>query len=280
MTVGTDAATIDVDFGALSGIDSGHEDVAAKLVAGEERRRFGKDVGAQFVDADVFHVNVGGQRVNDLVFGFAHIALQFAQHRDGSDGGHGFEHVLLPILSDVVGGGGDIGAEVGSDDGFLSRIGNVAQDEVAIGIDLLEQLSAVLRNGIEQDGGRGVKVFLVLDVARIALFAVRFSGNRPFVSFSHGTKAVGSSLHGQCTVVPRAHFGRVGFELCCKILVDGLILLLCVGDGAVEAVAHQDKALENVLRDVERQHRHQYHVHEVDHLLARRHRFFLGCHTL
>ena len=108
----------------MRGINGCHEDVGAEGFAGIERSGLSRHVGIQFIDADVLQVNVGDERVDDFVFGLAHVALQLGEHGDGSDGGHLLEHIVRPVFAHIVLAGRHVGRQVGSRDGLLSWIGD------------------------------------------------------------------------------------------------------------------------------------------------------------
>ena len=71
-----DALSADVDFRLLCGVHGCHDNLCRELVAAYDGLRFGYDEGAELVDADVLHVDVGNKSVEHFAFSVAHVALK------------------------------------------------------------------------------------------------------------------------------------------------------------------------------------------------------------
>ena len=278
-SVGGDAPSVHVDFGALRRVDGGHEDARRERFARQERRGFGQHVGVQFVHADVFQVDVGDERVEHLVFGLAHVALQLREHGDGGDGGHFLKHVRLPVASHVVGLAGHLGTQVRGDDGALLGVGHKAEYPCAIAVDGIIEHVSLPSHGRQHDVAGGFQILLVLQVVGRAVAAVSLAGDGPFQAVGQVIERIGHGAHLHGTVKPRLHLGRVAFELLGQVGIDGSVLFHRVPRRAAQAFAHQREAFEHVTRHVEREHGHQQDVHQVDHLLTRRDGSFLYSHS-
>ena len=275
LSVGADAPSVHVDFGALGGVDRSHEYLGAEGLAGIERGGLGRDVGVQLVHADVLEVDVGRQGVDDLVLGLAHVALELRQHRHGGDGGHVFKHVVGPVLSHVVFALGHFGGEVRGDDGFLPRVGHEAENVVAESLDGGAELASLAFGGGEHDAVGGFEVLLVLEVIGVGLCAVALAGNGEAEMSGQVVERIAEEAHLHGLVVPGLHLGGVALVLLAEVGVEDFVFLHRVVGGALQAVADEGEALEHITRDIERQHGHQHDVHQVDHLLARRDGTFL-----
>ena len=69
----------------------------------------------------------------------------------------------------------------------------------------------------EHDAAGGFKVFLVLQVVGVALFAVAFAGNGKTQGAGEVVERVAHVFHLHGFVVPGLDFGGVGFELLGKV---------------------------------------------------------------
>ena len=67
--------TVDIDLGLLGRVDRRHDYVGRESLAGIERGLLRDNKRAEFVDADVFHVDIRHQRVKHFTLGIAHIVL-------------------------------------------------------------------------------------------------------------------------------------------------------------------------------------------------------------
>ena len=125
-----------------------------------------------------------------------------------------------------------------------------------------------------------LQVFLVAQVARIAILAISLYGDSFLQFLGQFVELVTHLLDLLRLVVPLLNLLRVLLHLFGKVVVYSLVLLGSVHRGALQALLNNREAVEHLVRDVQCQHRHQYDVHQVDHLLARRNRSFLDCHIL
>ena len=78
--------------------------------------------------------------MQDLILSFSDVTLKFGKHRNSSDSRHIFKHIFLPVLTEqgvVVLGYGC--AQIGRNNGALTRVGDVAEDVGAIAIDGIEE---------------------------------------------------------------------------------------------------------------------------------------------
>ena len=246
VAVGCDAASVDVDFGSLGRVNRCHEDVGAEGFSGIERGGFRADVGVELVDADVFHVNVGKEAVNHLVLRFPHVALEFGEHGAGSDGGHLLEHVLLPVLAQIVLSRRHVGVEVGGDDGLSARVGDEVEDAVAEGVDGVEEVFALSFARCEHDFLRGVEVFLVLEVVGVAVGTVGFSCDGLAEVFGEIVERVTHLLHLHGFFIPRCNLVVVRLELRSEVFVKFLVFFHGVSRGEAETVSHELKTLQHV----------------------------------
>ena len=187
----------------------------AKLVAREERGGFRENISVEFVDADVLYADIGRKGVEHFALGFADVALQFGEHRDGSNGRHGLKHVFLPVLADVILAFGHVGGEIGGDNGAASAIGDEGSDEITEMIHATVEDASAQSGGVEHDHPRGFEIVLVLNVVRVAVGAVGFAGDGPFKFVDVTAKAVGGVLHSLGFVPPRFDFGGIFAVLCC-----------------------------------------------------------------
>ena len=170
---------------------------------------------------------------------FADVALQFRKHRDGRNGRHGLEHVLLPVLSDIVLTLRHLGGEVGGDNGATSTIGYKRGGEISEIIDTTVEEASAKSGGVEHHYSRSFEVVFVLNVFRVAVCTVGFSGDGPFEFVDVATKTVGRSLHCLRFVPPRLHLDGILAILCLQVVEQIFIFLFRRGDGAVEAVAYE-----------------------------------------
>ncbi len=210
--------------------------------------------------------------------GIAHVVLQLRQHGDGSYGGHGLKHILLPVLAeDAV---GHLRSEVAGNMLTLHRVGDHGEYSLAVGVDGFLQFLATSTSRSEHNLIGSLQVFLVLQAVGIAIFAVGLFGNGRFQLSGEAVELLAHLLHQHGLVVPFLHLLRIGRHLLFKVVVDDLILLRGVLRSAVEAFLHDGKAVEHLVGDVQCQHSHQHDIHQVDHLLAWRDRSFSDCHYL
>ena len=78
--------------------------------------------------------------MQDLILSFSDVTLKFGKHRNSSDSRHIFKHIFLPVLAEqgvVVLRHGC--AQIGRNNGALTRVGDVAEDVGAIAIDGIEE---------------------------------------------------------------------------------------------------------------------------------------------
>ena len=268
--VGGNAAAVHVNLGALRRVHGGHDDARAEGFAGIERRGFGQYVGVELVYADVLQVYVGHEAAQHFAFGRTDVALQLGQHGDGGYGRHRLEHVLGPVLADVVSRARHLGAQVRGDDGALPGVGDMGQDALAKAVDAVEQLLTLAANGCQHDVTRCLEVFLVTQVVGIAIGAVGLAGNGPAQLLGEVIKGIGHAFHRHSAVVPGLHLGGIGLQLLGQIGIGRLVLLNHVVRGTIQAGADQVEAFENLIRHVERKHCQQDDVHEIYHLLTGR----------
>ena len=214
-----DALAVHVDFGSLRGVDRRHEDVRAERFAGEERGGFGQAVGVELVHADILDVDVGYERVEHLVLGLAHVALELGEHRDGGNGRHLLKHVLLPVLADVVFAARHVGGKVGGEDGALARVGDVLQHGGAEFPDFVIEPAPVAFHGGKHDAAGSLKVFLVFQIVRVAVLAVGLAGNGDAQAFGEVVERVGGGFHDVRLVEPRLHLFGIGGQLLLDVFV-------------------------------------------------------------
>ena len=124
-----------------------------------------------------------------------------------------------------------------------------------------------------------LQVFLVTDLAGVSIIAVCFPDDGEFELGGKLEERVTHLPHLLRLVKPSLHLGRIGLHLGLEVIIYHLVLLVGVGRRAVEAFLHDGEAVEHLGRDVQREHGHQDDIHQVNHLLARRDRFFLYCHV-
>ena len=277
-TAVVNASSVHVDFGTLGRIGGSEEDVRAELVAGEERGRFGNDIRAEFVDANILEVDVGYQSAEHFALGCADVALQLGEHGHSSDGRHGLKHIFGPGFAVTFASLGHLRTEVGADDGLLAWVGNQFEDILAIGVYALLEEFALSAHGGKHHMASRLEVFLVDQVLGVGIAAVGLAGDGE-AQLSHKiVERISLTLHIHGFVVPRTHLGGVAFELGGKVGIEGLVLLDGVIGRAQQAPSNKVESLQNLIGNIERQHCQKDDVHQVDHLLTRRDRSFLYGH--
>ena len=210
----------------------------------------------------------------------AHVALQFREDGDGGDGRHGLKLHLLPVLAFCTCHLGHICGEVAGYDALLRRVGNHLQYSLAIALDGQFQFLAASTTGSKHHLVRCLQVFLSAQIVGVAVLAVGLAGYGQLQLGGEVVERVAHVAHELCLVVPLLHLLRVGFHLLVEGFVDGTVVIHCVSRGTPDAFSDDSEAVEHLIRDVQGQHSHQHHIHEVDHLLARGYGSFLYCHFL
>ena len=122
------------------------------------------------------------------------------------------------------------------------------------------------------------EIFLIYDVAHVGIASIGLSNDCELKLLNEIEERIASLLHPLGLVEPRLNFLGVRFQLIGEHVVEGFVLLGRTRDGAFETVFHHREAFKHLGRNIESQHRHQHHVEQVNHLLARRYGPFLYCH--
>ena len=71
-----DPLTVDKNLWSERRVYGSHDDVCIETFARIQHRLLWNHVGIELIHADIFHVNVGNQRVKYLTFGITHITLE------------------------------------------------------------------------------------------------------------------------------------------------------------------------------------------------------------
>ena len=277
-TAVVNASSVHVDFGTLGRIGGCEEDVRAKLVAREECGRFGNDICAEFVDANILEVDVGYQSAEHFALGCADVALQFGEHGHSSDGRHGLKHVFGPGFAVTFASLGHLRTEVGADDGLLAWVGNQFEDILAIGVYALLEEFALSAHGGKHHMACRLKVFLVDQVLGVGIATVGLAGDGE-AQLSHKiVERISLTLDIHSFVIPRPHLGGVAFELVGKVSIEGLVFLDGIIGRAHQTSSNKVESFQDLVGNIECQHGQKNDVHEVNHLLTWRDRSFLYGH--
>ena len=110
------------DGRAVGGVYGRHDNLCTELATLYDGETLWDDVGIEFVDTYVLDTDVAYQRVEHLSLRIAYVILQFGEERHGSTCGHGFEHILLPVLSHRLRFLRNVGTQVALDDAFLQGV--------------------------------------------------------------------------------------------------------------------------------------------------------------
>ena len=274
-----DALSAYVYLRLLRGVDSRHYDLRRELVAADDGLRLGYYERRELVHANVLHVDVRNERVQHFAFSVAHVALQLREQRDGTCNGHVLEHVLLPVLAERVCVLRHLCREVAFDDVALMLVGNHLEDALAEVVDGVVEFLALTRAWSEHHMACCFEVILALNIVDIAVLAVSLAHNLHLQRLREVVERVAHALHSRSFLEPLLHLLRVLLHLLGEVAVEHLVLLRGVGSGTVQTLLHDREAVEHFRRNVQGKHRHQHHIHEVDHLLAWGDMFFLYCHS-
>ena len=158
-------------------------------------------------------------------------------------------------------------------------VGHHLQHFGTIVIDGIEKLLATTTTGREHHLIGGLEVFLVAKITRVAIFAISLAGNGQLQLVGQVVERIAHLFYLLRLVIPLFHLLRVLLHLYGKVVIYGQILLGSIEGSALQTLLDNREAVEHLVRDVQRQHRHQYHVHQIDHLLTGRNRSFLNCHN-
>ena len=198
----------------------------------------------------------------------AHVVLQLAQQRHGSGSRHRLKHILLPVLTHRLHFLGNVCRQVRSNSFLLVIVRCHLQHLITIVVDGVEQFLAATTTGSQHHLGSSFQVFLVTDISHVTIVTVGFADNSQFQFVGKVIELVAHLLHLLRLIIPLLHLLGILLHLHGKVVVDGQILLRGIDGGTFQTFLHQREAVEHLVRDVQRQHSHQYDVHQVNHLLT------------
>ena len=259
---------VHVDFRLLGGIHGSHHDIGIESFTRIERCFLWNHEGIEFVHTDILHVDIRNQVVQHLSLGIAHIALNLREHGHGCSHWHVLKHVFLPVLTQIFLALRHLGREVAGDDFLLMLIGHQLQDAVAVAIQLPIEFLSLARTRCKHHDAGSLQVFLVLDVAHIAILTVSLLYDSNLQFLGKVIERIAHVLHLLSLLEPFPHLGRVLLHLVGKVAIDCIVLCGRVGCGSIQTVFHNRESVEHLRRDVQRKHSHQDDVHQVNHLLA------------
>ena len=203
-----------------------------------------------------------------LTFCVTNIVLQFREQRHSGGGRHRLKHILLPVLAQRLFTFRNGSRQVRRQRLFLFGVGHHLEHLLAIGVDGVKEFLASTTAGRQHHLVSSLQVFLVAQCSGVAITAVSLLGNGHFQLLSQGIELIAHLLHLLRSVVPLLDLLRILLHLLRKVIIYRLVHLRGVLGGALQTLLHNGEAIEHLVRDVQRQHSHQYDVHQVNHLLA------------
>ena len=259
---------VHIDFRLLGGIHCSHHYVGIESFARIKRCLLWNHEGIEFVHTDILHVDIRNQVVQHFSLGIAHIALNLREHGHGCSHWHILKHVFLPVLTQIFLALRHLGREVAGYDFLLMLISHQLQDAVAIAIQLRIEFLSLARTRCKHHDAGSLKVFLVLDIAHVAILAVSLLHNSNLQFLSKVIERIAHVLYLLSLFKPFPYLGRVLLHLVGKVAIDCIVLCGRVGCGSIQTVFHNRESVEHLRRDVQRKHCHQDDIHQVNHLLA------------
>ena len=259
---------IHVDFRLLGSIHGSHHDIGIESFARIERGLLWNHEGIELVHTDILHVDICYQVVQHLSLGIAHIALNLREHGHGCSHWHILKHVFLPVLTQIFLALRHLGREVAGYDFLLMLISHQLQDAVAIAIQLRIEFLSLARPRCKHHDAGSLQIFLVLDVAHVAILAVSLLHDSNLQFLGKVIERIAHVLYLLSLFKPFPYLGRVLLHLVGEVAIDCIVLCGRVGCGSIQTVFHNRESVEHLRRDVQRKHCHQDDVHQVNHLLA------------
>ena len=214
-----------------------------------------------------------------LTFSIAHVALKFRKQRDGSSSRHCFKHILLPVLAERLGTLRNFCCQRRNKQFLLSRRIHHLQHVDAIGINGIIQFLATTTSRSQHHLTGSLQIFLIPYISDITVLTVSLHNDGLLQLVYKIIEMTAHLLDLLRFVIPLLDLLRIFLHLNGKVIVYGHILQRRVRCRALQTLFNNRESVEHLCRDVQCQHCHQYHVHQVNHLLARRNGSFLYCHV-
>ena len=208
--------------------------------------------GLKGIHTDILHVDILDQSMEHLTLSIAHIILKFGEQRNGCCSGHGFEHILLPVLSHSGNVGRDIRREVGGDHLLLAIGAHHSQHLMTIGSHSIVEFLTATTTWSQHHLIGCLHIFLVTNILHIAVLAVGLDDDGFFQVANQIVERVTHLLHQLGLIIPLLRLLRVCLHLHGKLIIERKILQCRVLGGAVQTLLDNGEAVEHLVGDIQR----------------------------
>ena len=232
-------------------------------------------ISIQLVHTNILHVHILDQIMQHLPLSIPHIILQLRQHRHRRRHRHTLKHTLLPILTLHRSPLTHLRTQVRLYQPTLSPIVHKLRHSPPIQRDCIIQLTPTPRPRRKHHLRRSLQILLIPNIMNIRILPVTQTHNLPLQLVQQPIQRVAHLPHPQRPVAPNPHLSRVSPILRLQLIINTLIDQRRILRRQVQLIRHQSKPIQHIAAHIQRKHSHKHDIHQIDHLLTRRHLFLL-----